>query len=459
MQESSSVTCPKCQHVFPLSAAIERPIIEKLQQQHEQQLTEERRKIAVEQAKKAQEAVGLRLADLEAQVVENKKKLETAEREQLALLKQKRELDEQKRAFEVEKAKQIEAERQQIRDEAKKSAQEETNKSLSELQEKLAAKDKKLAEAQEAELKLRQEKLKFEEEKKAFELEVARRTDAVKEAVSKAKDEEFRLKELDLTKKQDDLRKQLEEMKRKMEQGSQQAQGEVLELHLETQLRNCFDEDEIVEVAKGVHGGDVAQHVRSDTGQDCGQILWECKRTKAWSEGWIDKIKQDMLAAKAQIGVIVTSALPKGILSFECREGVWVTTPALAMPLAMALRSTLIEVAAARRSIEGMQGKTELVYQYISGTQFKARVLAILEGFQGLQEELEAEKRVTMKNWARREKQLERVIANTAGMYGDLSGIIGKSMPAIEHLESPLLADQPIDDPHFRPRSLTSEKI
>ena len=457
--EATSVTCPKCQHQFPLSAAIERPIIEKLQQEHEQRLVEERKKIATEQAKKANEAVGVRLADLEAQVVENKKKLEAAEKEQLALLKQKRELDEQKRSFEIEKAKQIEAEREKIRQEAKKSALEEVNKSVLELQEKLAAKDKKLAEAQEAELKLRQEKAEFEEQKRAFKLELAREAEVVKEAVAKQKDEEFRLKELDLTKKQDDLKKQLEEMKRKMEQGSQQAQGEVLELHLETQLRNCFDEDEIVEVAKGVHGGDVEQHVRSEMGQDCGLMLWECKRTKAWSESWIDKIKQDMLAAKAQIGVIVTSAMPKGISNFQCHDGVWITTPALAMPLAMALRSTLIEVAAARRSIEGMHEKTELVYQYISGTQFKNRVLAIVEGFKGLQEELEAEKRVTMKNWARREKQLERVIANTAGMYGDISGIIGKALPAIEHLESPLLADQPVDDPHFRPRSLTSEKI
>src|SRR5204863_9417091 len=112
----------------------------------------------------------------------------------------------------------------------------------------------------------------------------------------------------------------------------------------------------------------------------------ECKRTKAWSESWINKIKQDILEAKAQIGVIVTSAMPKGMSSFECREGVWITTPALALQLAAALRLTLVEVAAGRRSIEGMQEKTELVYQYISGTQFKARVLAIVEGFKGLQE-------------------------------------------------------------------------
>src|SRR5207249_1891959 len=222
------------------------------------------------------------------------------------------------RSFEVEKAKQIEAERQKIRDEAKKSALEESNKSLSELQEKLAAKDKKLAEAQEAELKLRQEKAAFEEQKRAFKLEMARETETVKEAVAKQKDEEFRLKELDFTKKQDDLKKQLEEMKRKMEQGSQQAQGEVLELDLESRLRGCFHEDEVVEVAKGAHGADVAQNVRSDIGQECGTIIWECKRARTWSETWVRKIKDNQLAAKAPIAVIVTTAMPKDVSHFEC---------------------------------------------------------------------------------------------------------------------------------------------
>ena len=384
--EATSITCPKCHHHFPLTAAIEQPILAKAREQ-------------------------------------------------------------------------LDAEREKIAQDARKCAIEEQARAVQELQAKLVAKDKKLVEAQQAELKLLKERADFEEQKKAFELEVARRTEVVKEAVAKAKDAEFQFKEAEFAKKEADWKRQVEDMKRKVEQGSQQAQGEVLELHLEAQLRNCFDEDEIAEVAKGIHGGDVEQHVKSEMGQECGLILWECKRTKAWSETWIDKIKQDMLASKAQIGVIVTSAMPKGTSHFECRDGVWITTPALALPLAAALRLTLIEVAAARRSIEGMQEKTELVYQYISGTQFKARVMAIVEGFKGLQEELEAEKRVTMKNWAKREKQLERVIANTAGMYGDISGIIGKAMPEIEQLESPLLADQSLDDPHFRHRSLASDKL
>jgi hypothetical protein len=382
--EATSITCPKCHHHFPLTAAIEQPILAKAREQ-------------------------------------------------------------------------LDAEREKIAQEAKRSATEELMRSMQELQAKLAAKDKKLLEAQQAELKLIREKADFEEQRKAFDLEVARKAEVVKEEVSKKKDEEFRLKEMELTKKQDDLKKQLDEMKRKMEQGSQQTQGEVLEVDLEGRLRRCFEEDDLVEVPKGAHGGDILQHVKNEMGQTCGSIIWECKRTKTWSDGWIGKLKDDMLAAKAQIGVIVSSAMPKELASFECREGIWVTTPALALPLAAALRLTLIEVAAARRSVEGMQGKMELVYEYISGPQFKARVMAIVEGFSAMREDLEAEKKAVLRLWAKREKQIERVLTNTIGMHGDVAGIIGKSLPAIEHLELDAIADESEEDdgdPHFRFKSL-----
>jgi len=352
---------------------------------------------------------------------------------------------------------QLDSERQKIAAEARKSAIDELTRSMQDLQAKLAAKDKKLQESQQAELKLIRERADFEEQKKAFELEVARKTELTKEEVSKKKDEEFRLKELETIKKMEEMKRQIDELKRKAEQGSQQTQGEVLEVDLEGRLRRCFDEDEVLEVAKGTHGGDILQQVKNEMGQTCGTIIWECKRTKTWSDGWIGKLKDDKLAAKAQIGVIVSSAMPKELASFECREGIWVTTPALALPLAAALRLTLIEVAAARRSVEGMQGKMELVYEYISGPQFKARVMAIVEGFSAMREDLEAEKKAVLRLWAKREKQIERVLTNTIGMHGDVAGIIGKSLPAIEHLELGAISDESKEDdsdPHFRFKSL-----
>ena len=383
--EASSITCPKCHHSFPLTAAIEQPILEKARQQTESQ-------------------------------------------------------------------------RAKIESEARKSAVEDLTRNMQELQAKLAAKDKKLLEAQQAELKLIRERADFEEQRKAFDLELARKAEAVRESVAKAKDEEFRLKEMEANKTMEDLKRQIDDLKRKAEQGSHRVQGEVLEVDLEGRLRCCFEEDDIVEVPKGTHGGDVLQHVKNEMGAECGTIIWECKRTKTWSDGWLDKLKDDKLAANARIGVIVSSALPRELASFECREGIWVTTPALALPLAAALRLTLIEVAAARRSVEGMQGKMELVYDYISGPQFKARLLAIVETFSSMREDLEAEKKAVQRLWAKREKQIERVLTNTVGMHGDVAGIVGKSLPAIEQLELDAIAHEPEEDddgdPHFRFKSL-----
>lgn len=471
MSDGSAIVCPKCQHAFPLNAAIAQPIIDRLrtqfeaeakqresvvaererkllereqsvklaqqsvQQQVEQKLTEERKRISAEQEKKAREEVAVQLHDLQNQLNEKANKLAVAQQEQLEFLKQKRLLDEQRQSFELEKVKQIEAERDRIREEATKAAAEQATKEMSELQQKIAAKDKKLAEAEQAELKLRQEKADFEEQKRAFDLEMARQAELVKEAVRKEKDEEFRLKEAEANAKLDAMKRQIDELKRKAEQGSQQAQGEVLELDLENALKRCFDSDEISPVPKGAHGGDILQRVRGDLGSDCGTILWESKRTKAWSDGWLQKLKDDKLAAKAQLAIIVSTAMPKDAASFECREGVWVTPPNLAVPLAAALRLSLIETAAARRAIEGRHDKMEVVYDYLSGPEFKGRVTAIVESFTTMREDLEAEKKAVQKLWAKREKQIERVLGNTAGMYGDLSGIIGKSLPAIEQLE------------------------
>ena len=470
---SSAITCPKCQHAFPLNAAIAQPIIDRLrtqfeqeaqkresavaekermlrkreeslkvaqqsvQQQVEQKLAEERKRIAAEQEKKAKEDVAVHLRDLETQLAEKAKRLDAAQKDQLEFLKQKRELDEQRQNFELDKAKQIEAERDRIRQEAKKAAAEQAAKDMAALEQRIAVKDKKLAEAQEAELKLRQEKAEFEEQKRAFDLEVARQAEAAKEQVRKEKDEEFRLREAESNKKLGDMKRQIDELRRKAEQGSQQAQGEVLELDLEAALKRCFDGDEIVPVPKGTHGGDILQRVRGDLGYDCGTISWESKRTKAWSDGWLQKLKDDKLAAKAQLAVVVSTAMPKDVATFECREGVWVTPPNLAVALAAALRVSLIETAAARRAVEGRHDKMEVVYDYLSGPEFKGRVTAIVESFTSMREDLEGEKRAVQKLWAKREKQIERVLGNTAGMYGELAGIIGKSLPAIEQLELP----------------------
>lgn len=231
------------------------------------------------------------------------------------------------------------------------------------------------------------------------------------------------------------MQRQIEELKRKAEQGSQQLQGEVQELELESLLKTRFPLDSIEPVPKGEFGGDVVHRVMGPLGQACGAILWETKRTKNWTDGWLPKLREDQRAAKADLAILITHALPKDVESFAQVDGVWVAHPRVAIPLALALRQLLVEVAGARKSSEGQQTKTELVYQYLTGPRFRQRVQAIVEAFSSMKEDLDRERKVILKQWAKRDEQISRVLEATVGMYGDLQGIAGKSLQEIDGLE------------------------
>jgi hypothetical protein len=237
------------------------------------------------------------------------------------------------------------------------------------------------------------------------------------------------------------MQRQIEELKRKAEQGSQQLQGEVQELELESLLQSTFPNDSIEPVAKGEHGGDVVHKVAGPNGQHCGTILWESKRTKNWSDAWLSKLREDQRAAKAEVALIVTQALPDGVETFNMIDGVWVTSHHCAIPVAIALRYSLIELAAARQAGEGQQTKMELVYQYLTGPRFRHRIQAIVEKFGDMHEDLQRERKTMTKLWARREEQIRCVVESTAGMYGDLQGIAGKTLQEIEGLEFKLLPE------------------
>lgn len=204
---------------------------------------------------------------------------------------------------------------------------------------------------------------------------------------------------------------------------------------LEALLRAKFPLDSIEPVPKGEFGGDVLQGVRSPGGQQSGTILWEMKRTRNWSDAWLAKLREDQRAAKADICILVSSALPREVESFELLDGVWVTHPRCLLPLAAVLRNSLLEVTVARQASAGQHSKTDMVYQYLTGPRFRQRVEAIVEAFSAMKEDLDRERKVIMKQWAKREEQIERVMMGTVGMYGDLQGIAGKSLQEIEGLE------------------------
>jgi hypothetical protein len=229
------------------------------------------------------------------------------------------------------------------------------------------------------------------------------------------------------------------ELKRKADQGSQQTQGEALELELEELLRTNFPLDLIEPVAKGEFGGDIVQHVNSALGQSAGMILWEFKSTKNWSDGWLAKLREDQRSAKADVALIISHALPKDVETFTLIEGVWVAHPRCAVPVAIALRHSLIEIASTRNARQGQESKMELVYQYLTGPRFKQRLEGVIEKFDELKDDLDKERKFMNRVWAKREGQIQGVIDSMTGMWGDLQGIAGQALPAIASLDTPLL--------------------
>ena len=348
--------------------------------------------------------------------------------------------------------KKVELERPKLIEQARLDARAELESTLKKLETEAAEQRrdaveqrKKVAAFEQSELALRKDKQQLEDDKRALALEVQRQVDAgrQKERESALKefdeqrkldDDKQRLKDAENAKVNEDLKRKVEELTRKLEQGSQQLHGEVQELDLEAALREEFPRDAIEPVAKGQFGGDCVQRVFSPSGQLAGSILWETKRTKSFSEGWLAKLRDDQRVAKAELAILLSHALPKEIERFASREGVWVTEPGCALALAHALRHQLLEVASARRASEGQQDKMEALYAYLTGPQFRQKVEALLESYKTLREDLDAERRAMERQWARREKQLDRMMQSTARMWGDLEGIAGGSLPEIEGL-------------------------
>ena len=314
-------------------------------------------------------------------------------------------------------------------------------KEVTDLQELFAQQNKKLKEAQRSRRNCCASEL--DDARRELDLTIEKRVqESLTEIRQKARveaEERLKLKVAEKEQQISSMQRQIDELKRKAEQGSQQLQGEVLELELEAALRAHFPHDAIEPVGKGEFGGDVVQRVITPAGQPCGALLWETKRTKNWTDCWLPKLRTDQRAAGAELAVLVSTALPKGVETFGFVDGVWVTDFRFVLPLAVALRQPLIEIAAARQAHEGQEMKMELVYQYLTGPKFRHRVEAIVEKFSEMQADLHRERKAMTRLWAKREAQIHGVIESTVGMYGDLQGIAGKAIQEIEGLDVPLL--------------------
>jgi hypothetical protein len=404
--EEGKITCPNCGEEFEISDALTGRIREHLKAELLKEVSRREAKL--------------------------KKKTEVLKAQEEQIAKSREAIDEE-----------IETRlRERLADAEKKAAEKLAGKyadQLKDLQGAIEEKDAAIKTFREQELALRKAQRQLKEATESLELEVARKLDEerekIREEAEKKLAEAHRLKDLEKDKVINDLKTSLEDMKRKAEQGSMETQGEVLEQDFEARLKTTFVHDDIQPVPKGIRGADLIQTVRTSMGIESGVLLWETKNTKAWSTAWIPKLKDDMIEVRASIAILVSVVLPDDINRFGQVDGVWISDPLSAIPLAAALREQMMAVNRERNASVGKSEKMETLYQYLAGVEFKQKIEGIVEAFTSMQDQLNRERRAMERHWKQREKEIERVVKNTVGLYGDMQGIIGGQIPAIPALE------------------------
>ena len=394
------VICPNCKTQFEPEAAIAQSIKDELKREYNQ-----------------------KWVDLEKQKDEQfRQKEQQWQKEQQ---EQARKVEDEKKALE-----------NQLRAELNKKVGTEYENKLKLLEDANKTNEAKLTEAREKELELLKKMQEVNAKEKEMELSLQRMlqeersklTEIIKkeeEEKNKLRDTEYDMKLKEREKQLDDQRKLIEEMKRKSEQGSMQLQGEVQELALEQLLRYSFPFDLVSEVGKGVRGADCIQTIRNNYGQECGKIIFESKRTKDFSEDWIEKLKADMRVLGADVAVIVTQAMPKDMETFGEKDGIWICTFSEVKPLVSVLRDLVMKVYQASKSQENKGDKMTLLYHYLISAEFSEHWSAIREGFMGMKMSIQKERDQMEKLWKAREKQLEKVLLNAAHIRGSIEGIAG----------------------------------
>ena len=406
----STITCPNCKSDIPLGEAVAHRLREELAADFE----------------KERQRLTQGISEREAKIASERKAIEERSRAVA---------DEISRGLDVERAK--------LRDAALREAAEQSALAMKDLQAQLESQQKRLAEAQGAELELRIKQRELAEARDAMELNMARKLDEERQRISeearvKAAEAE-QLKIADKDNKIRDLQEQIGALQKRAEQGSMQSQGETLEIALENTLRTAFPFDEIIEVKKGQRGADIIHRVRTNTGVDCGTILWEAKRAANWSADWPTKLKDDQREAKADLAVIVTTCPPAGLRGIGQVDGIWACETPFAIAIATALRQGLVATANLRLQQTNSADKMAMLYEHLCSVPFRQNIEAIVESFKGLKDQLDAEKRAFAKQWKEREFQLEKAITHTAALYGGIQGIAGReALPEIRSLALPM---------------------
>ena len=415
-QESQNITCPNCGVEIDVNDILYHQLDAELKKKYQDELAHEKKKFDEQQdlLKKERKALESDKAKLDEQIEERVR----------AGVKQQNKVLEKK---------------------IKKQLEEEQSESISELRRELEEKSQQVKALNKAKTEIEQLKRENAEQRSEIELETQKKLNETlaveREKIQKQEEEKANLagSEKDILIKQ--LTEQLKEASKKAQQGSMQVQGEAQELVIEEWLSTEFPLDTIDEIKKGARGADCLQIVNTHNRQNCGIIYYESKRTKAFGGDWIEKFKGDIREKDANIGVLVTEAMPNGMSRMGLVEGVWVCSFAEFKGLSHVLRESVIQISHAVATQENRGDKMEMLYDFLTSNEFRMQIEAIVEGFTQMQTDLEAEKRAMQGIWKKREKQIQKVLLNTNNMYSSVRGIAGSAVQPVPQLELSAIED------------------
>ena len=412
-----TIKCPDCGHEFDISDVLYDQVEHDLKAQYEARLKEERNRFRAETAK-----LDTQRAALEKEREEQAEAVARSIREGLA------------------------KERDALRRKLTAEVREEESERLKSLKEELDRKSEQVKEFHKAQAEIERLTREMGEAASKAEADAQRKLNemlaAEREKIQKNEEDRQTLKIREKDHLIEQLKKQMVDMQRKAEQGSMQVQGEVQETAIEEWLAGAYPLDTVEEIKKGARGGDCIQVINTRSVTNCGKIYYESKRTKAFQPAWIEKFKADVREKGANIGVLVTEAMPTDMPQMGQRDGVWICSFGDLPSLSAVLRDSLITIHRALASQENRGDKMSMIYDFITGDEFRMQVEAIVEGFTQMQTDLDSEKRAMARIWKQREKQIEKVLLNTSNMHGAIKGIAGSAIPAVQRLELPGAEDR-----------------
>ena len=414
----TSVKCPNCATIIDVENVISAELEQTLKKQYEEKFRQSLQQVNAERHK----------------LEEDQKMFEEKRRRENEIFQQKLQQEKQKMETEMQES-------------LRKSIAQDFENRLRLLQQADQEKEEKLKQARQKEMEFLKKEQQLKDKEAELELSLQKRLLEERQVIAtqlrreeqekiSVKEQEFVMKLKEKEMQLEEQHKLIEEMKRRAEQGSMQRQGEVQEILLEELLRDHFPYDHIGEVAKGAEGADCVQLVRNSLGADCGKIIFESKRTKNFNAAWIEKLKTDMRQQQAEVAIIVTQVYPKDMHCFGEKDGVWICSFSEVIALTSALRHTIIRVAETRKSEENKGDKMQLLYSYLTGSEFRQQIHTIVEGFMAMKNSITKERVQMEKIWKEREKQIEKVLISTSGMYGSIKGIAGASIGNIPLLDA-----------------------